>query len=119
MKAYTALKFDCPVFGRACGYYRSHLPLGARLDRMRDRWTEHGRKVKAGSTTTATPTSASSPSPAVSPAVNASRPLPAHSPTAAAQGATTSWWSEARAAAGARDLDFDLRRHRESSMSYY
>lgn len=87
----------------------------------RDRWTEHDRKVKTDSMTTAAPSSSSStsPSPAVSPAATASHPIPAPSPTAPAQGATTSWWSEARAAAGARDLDFGLRPHRESSMSYY
>lgn len=120
---YDTLLFVSLDFLRArVSYCRcTHPPLGARFDRTRDRWTEHDRKVKTDSTTTAAPSSSSSasPSPAVSPAATASHPIPAPSPTAPAQGATTSWWSEARAAAGARDLDFGLRPHRESSMSYY
>lgn len=92
---------------------------------MRNRWTEHDKKLAAKSPEKATQTSAS-PSPVGSspPATSATAAAtsPAEQSAQHAQNGTASWWSDARAAAGARDCchnAFGQRASRESSMSYY
>lgn len=87
---------------------------------MRERWTEHDRKVKV-TTEKTTQTSASVLSAGTGSASSGTTGPPT-SVTNGQGGNTTSWWCEARAAARAKDsnpLDFGLRSTRDSSMSYY